>query len=718
VLKAVLSRSLVAAVLACLAVAGSARAAICPNESFRLGAGTNLPDCRAYEQATPLAKNGSNMQGSQSLVVGSRRGDAITSYALGGIPGGVGSQEFPQYMSQRIGGAWETEGLLPPPSYGAFAFVMGWDEELSDTFIEAENTFTSPRELSFLTRERDGVIREIVPPTPEQGQYSLADASADGSKVLFETWEYGSTHLDPAALAERNVFIWDRSSGTRKLVDILPADEGGGPPPTGAFAGPYNWEIRGPSEGGSQEHMYMENVLSSNGSRAFFTVAGSGQLYARLNPMSEAATTLRVSESHKTTGLGPDGTDANGPSAAAFLSATPDGTYVFFSSAEKLTNDATTGPEPLLPTGEENPGRDLYRFDTNTGELKDLTPDAGDVNGAEVQGLLGVSESGEVTYFVANGVLAPGASHGNCLKGLGTCNLYVDDSGAINYIGTLKPDGISPDSDVLDWVLNGSKQVERASRISADGRTLVFQSSVQQTSYDNDGTPEFYRFRMGEGVSCLTCNQNGNLPTGTPTLRSIDTQAGLSLFPRSTLTRNLSASGSRFLFETPEALLPSDTNATLDVYEWEEQGSGSCSSSAYEGGCLYLISPGTSANPSYFADADAEGNNVFIFTTQRLVPQDEDELLDVYDVSVDGGLQAQYPLSVPGCNGEACQGPPSSQPTITSPGSNVSLPSETISTRKKKHQKKKHQKKKSQGQRQQQTKKKANGRKRSARKGE
>ena len=61
-----------------------------------------------------------------------------------------------------------------------------------------------------------------------------------------------------------------------------------------------------------------------------------------------------------------------------------------------------------------NPGNDLYRFETETGELSDLTKGAPGPNGAEVKGVLGISSDGSYVYFVANGVLAPGAAAGDC----------------------------------------------------------------------------------------------------------------------------------------------------------------------------------------------------------------------------------------------------------------------------------------------------------------
>ena len=46
---------------------------------------------------------------------------------------------------------------------------------------------------------------------------------------------------------------------------------------------------------------------------------------------------------------------------------------------------------------------------------------------------------------------------------------------------------------------------------------------------------------------------------------------------------------------------------------------------------------------SYFAEASANGGDVFLFTRQPLVSQDEDELVDLYDAREDGGMPAQNP---------------------------------------------------------------------------
>jgi hypothetical protein len=144
-------------------------------------------------------------------------------------------------------------------------------------------------------------------------------------------------------------------------------------------------------------------------------------------------------------------------------------------------------------------------------------------------------------------------------------------------------------------------------------------------------------------------------------------------------SRNLSADGNRAFFETAAALSPEDTNgqggceasgsevqqfpSCLDVYEWEAPNTGSCeeTSPAYsplDAGCIYLISTGKSQYPSLFADASESGGDVFFFTRQGLVGQDKDELQDVYDARVKGGLPSQSPVAPVPCEStDACHGP-------------------------------------------------------------
>ena len=369
-----------------------------------------------------------------------------------------------------------------------------------------------------------------------------------------------------------------------------------------------------------------------------------------------------------------------------------------------------------------NPGKDLYRFqapgtggcEEASGCLTDLTPDANPTDycpgtevpcGAQVQGVLGASKDASYVYFAADGVLAANegaagshAEAGTChtAGGLGNtrgrCNLYLAHGGQTTFIAPLlSAEGASPDT--YDFSPRATAGQSRTARISPDGRALAFRSVEALTPYDNHGLPEFYLYREGRPLTCLTCNPSGEAPTAPPSLGSLnfprggvaDSSSGLAAL----MTRNLSAAGERFFFETTEALIGADTNglggcphegdssgsppSCLDVYEWEAPGAGSCTEAAApyspaDEGCLYLISTGKGPRSSRFADASQSGDDVFFFTPEQLVGQDKDQLTDVYDARVGGGLPAQSPLPSSMCPSvESCGGPASEAPAQASP---------------------------------------------------
>jgi virginiamycin B lyase len=354
-------------------------------------------------------------------------------------------------------------------------------------------------------------------------------------------------------------------------------------------------------------------------------------------------------------------------------------------------------------------GNDLYRFEADkpAGErLTDLVPDSADPNGAEVKGVLSASEDGSRLYFVANGVLTnvpnergetatAGTCAGRTLIQDGACNLYLWQEGTISFVAPI--DGRS----YWNWLPLRSFDLgyqEKYSRMSADGSILVFASSRQLSGYENKKREEFYRYDAETGrIDCLTCNPTGEAPTGEgpffgPSLKTIQFTTLLPQSqPVSQLPRNLSGDGSRFFFETTEALVGADVNGKegcpvyggylntrptcLDVYEWEAAGKGSCSeaSLAYSDqnrGCLYLISTGTKKEAQFFAGASESGDDVFFFTRSQLVGQDTDNLRDVYDASAGGGLASQYPPPplVP-CEGDVCKPGASTPPPTQSAGS-------------------------------------------------
>jgi hypothetical protein len=627
---------------------------------------TGLPDSRAYEQVSPVDKDGANIQSYAYAFHAAEAGDAMTIFNPAGLPAapGSGGQQFPIYISARGATNWETRGTLPPSSLGRVGHLVGWSEDDARTYAVAgeEAGAESLYRRDVATGQDTLIAKEVEATSAGLGKTNIADESADGNVVVFESY----AQLFPKARKNKpNVYAWDAASGQLTLVSVLP---NGSTPVSGAFAGPYDWV--GPTEYGGPFRAYYtreQNVVSGDGNLVFFTDALTDQIYVR--NLAQGRTT-EVSASQKTNGSGSGGADPLGPKPAAFLGATPDGAKAFFLSSEKLTDDATTGP------GDE--GRDLYRYDLGTETLVDLVPDGAEPSGAKVQAFLGTSDNGSVVYFLADGVLAAGASPGTCNAGqgpgvpsAGECNVYVWNGGNIEFIARVEVSGTSEGMS-LNWLptaaagLSTQVQVPRTATVTPDGRNLLFTSEQPLTSYDSAGHTEIYRYTLGGASLCVSCNPTGAAATSDASLTDLNYGFVKSPTPEAaSRLRNVSPDGGRIVFQTEEQLVADDTNAVSDVYEWEANGAGSCHSEEQNGGCLFLISTGTSSQPSYLADSDKGLNNVFFLTAQPLVPQDKDEFIDMYDARVDGGLPAQTaPEPEPCGSAETCAGDASVAATL------------------------------------------------------
>jgi hypothetical protein len=317
-------------------------------------------------------------------------------------------------------------------------------------------------------------------------------------------------------------------------------------------------------------------------------------------------------------------------------------------------------------------------YDVSTGKLTDLTADhsPADENGALVQGVIGDSEDGTSLYFVAQGVLAAGATGGDD-------NLYLmhhdGNAWTTSFIAALGA-GDSP-----DWAV---EPISQTARVSPNGRFVAFMSRESLTGYDNTDAisnqpdAEVYLYDAStRRLTCTSCNPTGARPAGEDDAEGLPMdpvvawrEAWLAAAvpgwtPTSVNTgdyqsRYLSDEG-RLFFDSAEALVPQDVNGREDVYEYEPDGIGSCT---LADGCVYLISGGTSSSDSVFLDASVGGGDVFFHTQAQLVTQDTDHAFDIYDAHVCSTAVpcfAAPPVAPPACtNVDECKPAPTPQPML------------------------------------------------------
>ncbi len=648
----------------------------------------SLPDGRAYEQVSPVPKGGR-----EAVVPGASdgrsavSGEAVVYSSQEPIAGPVGAPFFSQSISRRTSAGWVTTSInAPQPPITAFAGLqnspypdLAFTPELTAGILYGGPGLAPGGAANALNLYRSDLSDPANPtyqtiglgPRPHHprglldtndsgiGEPSFDGASADLNRIVFTMNEA----LTPGApyspgvngLGNDQIYLW--SGGQLSLVSVDPAGNPIDPGTAGQGA-----EV-GAHESGSTTGRGTEmHAVSSDASRVLFTADGpptgyacssgapdcSGTLYLRQGLDSPSPSTLEVSASEATT------PDPNGPLPAEFRGASADTKYIFFTSCERLTDDSTATtdvPGDCKPNDSLGIGDDLYRYDLEAPaghHLTDLTVDPTDPSGAQVQGVVGVSDDGSYVYFVANGVLDAGAQ-------LNQPNLYLTHDGQTTFIATL-----SPQDEARVWSNRYQSSLGIAGKtayLTPDGTHLAFTSVEPITGYENldaedggrDSEVFLYDATSAAGsLSCASCNPTGVRPSGRSELPS--SGFGGDAYH----ARVLSDDGSRLFFTTPDALVPQDINNATDVYE-------------YAAGRASLISSG--AGDAGFVDASPNGNDVFFYTRARLVAQDTDDNLDVYDARVGGGIPSQNEAPAPLCSGDACRPPASGSPAEQTPGS-------------------------------------------------
>lgn len=611
-----------------------------------VSAALTLPDSRVYEMVSPPESGDGEVYppasghelalGHQTIsklpVRAAADGDSIGYAADASTTGGSGSVGIGfgnMYLAKRGPSGWSARDIQPP--VGSLEVFQGWSSDLSLSFLaefEVPLTPDAPRLCEVLySHGADESYHALFTSTATPGNCGapqFAGVSADDSSVLFESYARLTPEATQGSKGEDRYNLYDSVGGSTYLVNVLPD---GTPDVNASFGGIATDEetVRPRATG----HHYGD-VISSDGSRVIWTDLNTGDLYVRENPASPNASTVLVA---------PGGD---------YLGASSDGAKILFSKAG-----------------------DLYEYDLETEATEDLAP------GGSVLGMVGSSEDASYVYFVAEGVLASNENAHGETPALGQPNLYVAVHGETRFIATLSPeddtfDGPSEFGGEPFWGDWRPSLLRRTAEVTPDGGSVVFTSRRPITGYDNAGehceTEEeeraacqevFVYDAHTEQLSCASCDPTGAPPTGTDgAFLPTPDQEGNGTYQ----LRTISDDGSRVFFDTLQGLVAQDTNGVQDVYEWERSGSGSCKEAR---GCIYLLSSNLSNEAGYLVDASSSGNDVFFTTRARLVPQDQNEQVDLYDARVSGG----FPKVSTACTGTGCQGVPPASPSFATPAS-------------------------------------------------
>jgi hypothetical protein len=630
----------------------------CPNEAVRRENNSlALPECRAYEQVTPVSKGGY-----RALFYGFFEGKSVIyqSSAANIANSGQSRGLANFYVANRTASGWETiPNLNPAGSINAGPEALGLagrnepllyseDLQISDWFVGPGATFATENEP--YRKGTDGRFTQIgtLLHPMSQNDSPVIGASADLSHLLLAGGGEQGALFGPGLYE----FV-GTGNGAPNRVDLDNSDQPVSECVSGGFGG-----LQGA----------IGNAMSRDGRTIFFTAIGgcgaagppADEVWARVN----GTTSYDASESHCTR------VDCNAPAPAHFAGAASDGSSVFFTTTQQLVNGDTDEAEDLyvyhLPTASEpNPSPVLTEVSgmgtgANTEEGVSVS-----VNGSTAEGVT-VSADGSTAMFVSPAVLAGNEDAMEETAKQGDHNLYVwrrdasHPEGQVTFVGRL-----------INNDLIQAKNVESPSKpeTTPDGRYVVFSTASKLVPTDTDEGFDVYRYSTQSGE--LTRVSTGPLGTGG---NADGFNAGLPSRAVDGSTRDpwpsqlsISETGQSIVFATTEGLVPRDGNGATDIYLWKN-------------GRVSLISSGAAGNnvnESEFA-IDPSGQDIYFITGEALSPSDGDSVNDVYDARVGGGFSVTEATT--GCSGEACQPAGPGAPSSPSPATNQTRAAESPTT--------------------------------------
>ena len=617
----------------------------CPNEQFRKeNSSLALPECRAYELVTPMGKEGFS---AKLNTYDGGEGVAFVSEATNLVKSGQGSGTTNYYVARRAADGWETipnlngssGNLYDAPTnlnYGGPGFTA-YSKDLL-TSVWGLNKQDKPDDTPFrqYLRNPDGTFTAIGVTRGAFSDYGAVFALSDDL-----------THL----------VIWDRTvwgSGVYEYVGT------GMDQPRRVDLDNANTPVSSCTD--PQLNNAVGLSVSNDGSRIVNYVFGgcggadppADELWARVN----GTTAVEVSASHCTRAA----PACNDPSNPTFVSATPDGSRVFFTSHQQLVNGDTDQTNDIyacdIPSGNPGPTAEKGNPCASLRQISDAQPEA------EVESVGVTAANGGTVLFVAKGDLASNEDAFGEKAVSGDHNLYVWHA-----------DASHPDGQTALWAgwtpTTSMRALDRRRRRPPMAATWSSHSDpARRYGHRHHSRRLSPRRRFGWADPRFDehfwrCGQRRRLsrPGGSAFRNTIRRQPSPTTAARSSSPRR-----SPFRQQTAmlNPMLSLDALPGVPHLHWlfrirAETASKRCGRKT--GGIRAVLSPSIAI--------DGSGKDIYIETLQALTPADGDSSVDVYDVRVGGGFSF---AEAPPCRGEECQPEPKPAPPRPAPGSAVPGP--------------------------------------------
>jgi hypothetical protein len=587
-----------------------------------------LPDGRGWELVSPADKHGAHIEppGEEALTTqAAAEGDAVTYNAIQPTEsqplGNVGAVQV--LSTREPGGGWVSQDLATPHDAPA-------------TFFNSEYPLFSPNLADAVIEPQFSRLLALSPSASEATPYLRAGllAGDPGGQCAEGCYTPLVTGCPPQGTP--------CPRAVEEYADVAPGTEFGGRPATDVNK---SAEYAPRFAGASSDLSY---VLLESWAQLTPGATGPGvYLWSAGKPPSERlAHVACTNEAEDEPGVFENATERVIPPLFTCHPAS-NGTEAF----DTEVFDVAQPGEPVPLAGKlEGIGPGARVFFGGGQECEAKVGGSGKVECVVVPGpgveLAGKSRDGSYVYGYSRAVLSA-APNGDGEKAVaGAENLYV----------THHNGGAWEESKFITGLAAGRVTV------SPSGRWMTFNSVGEEYLYSVER----------ETVACASCNPTGVRQTSRVSAPRPDAYL---LHEGYYQPRYLSDRGQVF-FDTAEALVPKDVNGQTDVYEYEPEGVGSCTSATASGsvaysaqakGCIGLLSSGESSRESLFIDASESGGDVFIFTDDKLVPQDGEGSYSVYDAH-ECTAAAPCPTSTvqpPPCTtSDSCKPAPTPQPAI------------------------------------------------------